>query len=288
MKIRIQTAQNVEIEYEIAGIGYRFQAALIDFALFLGYFAFFILLALVFDVEFDNWTLYVFLLPPIPLLLYPLLCEIFMRGQTIGKRAMNLKVVRTDGGEPSIGSYVLRWLFWLLFANPLIVFSGLGAVSVIAIIFTKLGQRIGDLAAGTTVVRLDRQEEPTRYVAPVFTPNYEPQFPEVRNLTPRDVGIIRNGYAAVVAGADDDLASRIAYRVAEVLAIPTNKVGETTGFLERILNDHAWFNRQAGTGTGEVRPVESDELPPPAIVPNPTVTTPQESDDDDVDPLAGY
>ena len=113
MKIRIQTAQNVEIEYEIAGIGYRLPAALIDLAVFLGYYALIYITFAVFsfNVDLPEWLMFALLLPPVPLLLYPLLCEIFMRGQTIGKKAMNLKVVRIDGGEPSIGSYILRWLF---------------------------------------------------------------------------------------------------------------------------------------------------------------------------------
>lgn len=283
MKIRIQTAQNVEIEYEVAGIGYRFQAALIDLAVFLGYFAFWGILALVFDVDFTStWLLYVLLAPPVPLLLYPLLCEIFMRGQTIGKKAMNLKVVRVDGGEPSIGSYVLRWLLWIVEANPLTALAGLGAVSVVSIVSTKLGQRVGDIAAGTTVVRLDRQDDPAQYVPPVLSASYEPQFPEVRNLTARDVGIIRRGYGAVTAGAGVDLATKIAYRVAEVLAIPAHKVGETTNFLARVLNDHAFFTRDGAPAYESF----SNQMTQTILPENHE----EERNDDDpsIDPLSGY
>ncbi len=283
MKIRIQTAQNVEIEYEVAGIGYRFQAALIDFTVFLGYYAFWALLSLMGGFEIgSSWLLYVFLLPPVPLLLYPLLCEIFMRGQTVGKKAMNLKVVRIDGGEPSIGSYVLRWLFWILEANPLTAALGLGAVSVISIVSTKLGQRVGDIAAGTTVIRLDRQDDPAEYVPPVFSVSYEPQFPEVRNLTARDIGIIREGYAAVISGTNDELASKMAYRVAEVLAIPGQKIGETTGFLSRVLNDHAYFNRQDGTADRSLSGEASHSVTPENRQRN------EGDDDPSIDPLAGY
>ncbi len=247
MKIRIQTAQNVEIEYEVAGIGYRFQAALIDLAVFLGYYAFILIAILFFKVRiFDTyeWLIYILLAPPVPLLLYPLLCEIFLRGQTVGKRAMNLKVVTVEGGEPSIGAYIIRWLFWILEANPFTAITGLGAASIISIVSTEYGQRVGDLAAGTTVVKLEKSEaELTDYLVPQFKEDYKALIPEVTKLSARDISIVQKGYLAVRSGASHDLSSNIAYKIAETLNVSNERIGETTRFLERVLNDYAFLTR---------------------------------------------
>lgn len=268
MKIRIQTAQNVEIEYEIAGVGYRFLAALIDLSLFLGYFALVWILSesTTIGMLMPEWSLYVFVIPPVPLLLYPVLCEIFMRGQTVGKRAMNLKVVRVDGGEPSIGAYLLRWLFWLLEANPFAAISGLGAVSLISIVSTRLGQRVGDIAAGTTVVRLPREEAeevPGAVGALSFESHYEPLLPQVVRLSAGDIDTIRRGYAAVEAGAEENLASTIAYRVADVLGIERHRVGETTQFLQTVLKDWAFFQRGVASARADERREEADRRSDP-------------------------
>ena len=59
---------------------------------------------------------------------------------------MNIRVVKLDG-SPSIGSYLLRWLLFIV-DGPLT--SGLG---IFVILLTKNNQRLGDLAAGTMVIK---------------------------------------------------------------------------------------------------------------------------------------
>ena len=238
MKIRIQTSQNVDLEYEVAGIGYRFIAALIDLAIFLGYYAFWLIFGMTISFDFPEWLIYVVLLPPLPILLYPLVCEIFFEGQTIGKRAMKLKVVRIDGTQPTISSYLLRWLFWLIEANPLTAIGGLGSIAVISIITTEYGQRIGDLAAGTTVVRMTPEVDVEEMIFQPLNPNYSPVWPQVAILNDRDVSIIRQGFEAVEKGAEPEILSKIAYKVADVIGIERSKVGSTEIFLKTVVNDY--------------------------------------------------
>lgn len=254
MKIRIQTTQNVDLEYEVAGIGYRFMAALIDLAIFAGYYAFWLLLwGLLNFFGFDlfeslEWLVYIVLFPPLPILFYPLVCEIFLEGQTLGKRAMKLKVVKTDGTQPTISAYILRWLFWLVEANPLVAVSGLGSIGVISIVVTKYGQRIGDLAAGTTVVRMTPDEEVETTLLRPLAPDYTPILPQVAQLNDRDIAVIRKGFEAVKKGAEPEILARIAYKVADVLEIERARVGATETFLRTVLNDYHYL---AGS-TGEI------------------------------------
>lgn len=71
-------------------------------------------------------------------------------GQTLGMRAMNIRVVRIDGGLPNLGQYVTRWIL-------LIVDGALaGLVGLLTMALTQRNQRLGDLAAGTLVVRVPR------------------------------------------------------------------------------------------------------------------------------------
>jgi uncharacterized RDD family membrane protein YckC len=103
----------------------------------------------------EEWAVILFSLP---ILTYHLLFEIMMNGQSLGKKAMSIKVITIDGGQPSISQYLIRWIFrladfplWIFAAiiqnalpwwcSPLL-FAGIGCV-----IITEKSQRIGDLVA---------------------------------------------------------------------------------------------------------------------------------------------
>ncbi|HLC82856.1 MAG TPA: RDD family protein, partial [Bacteroidia bacterium] len=142
--IKIQTTQNVDIEYELASIGDRILATLLDYLFFFGYtllvFLFFGLLNS--DLEDYLWLLVLCFLP---ILLYDLLCETFFQGKSFGKMIMKIKVVKLDGTQAGFGAYLLRWLLRIIDTR---IFSG--GIALIAILANGKGQRIGDMAAGTT------------------------------------------------------------------------------------------------------------------------------------------
>lgn len=80
--ITIQTTQNIDIEYELAGLGDRLVAYLIDVLI---YSAYWIIMALFLQLaKYEDGLLFILMF--LPILLYQLLCEIFLNGQSIGKR----------------------------------------------------------------------------------------------------------------------------------------------------------------------------------------------------------
>ena len=143
----ILSSQGVRIEQAAASFAARLAAFLIDFFIvLLAYFLFFEMVsAQMFQFLEDHLVFLVSILP----LFYPLLCEIFWNGQTIGKRCLKIRVISLDGGGPKITSFILRWLmlpFDIIFA------MGIGEL---CIFFTKKQQRLGDLIAGTWVVKTE-------------------------------------------------------------------------------------------------------------------------------------
>ncbi|MBC8110100.1 MAG: RDD family protein, partial [Verrucomicrobia bacterium] len=109
--VRIQTTQNVFIEYEIASIGDRIVAGLLDI---LVYGAYWLLVSQVANwlregntIDYENYQA-ILLIAAIPNFFYHLLCEIFLNGQSIGKKIRKIKVARLDGTQPTIGNYLLR------------------------------------------------------------------------------------------------------------------------------------------------------------------------------------
>jgi uncharacterized RDD family membrane protein YckC len=169
----------------------------------------------------------------IPSLLYHLLFEIFMDGQSPGKRQMKIKVVRTDGTPATIGNYLLRWLLRLVEVQ-----AAQGMIAVITIAWNGRGQRLGDIAAGTTVVKLVKQKDVT--AAEIFTlatEDYVPQFPGVVMLSDRDAELIQQ--ALEVYRRHDNLqpAMIVTEKIKTRLGIQTDMTFEA--FLTTILKDYS-------------------------------------------------
>ncbi len=193
--IRVQTTQNVFIEYRPASIGDRILATLLDWAIMVAYVftSYKIIAVYVATTEsFFELNYVQYLVIFLPVYFYHLLCEIFLNGQSIGKRAMNIKVIKLDGTQPSIGNYLLRWLI-----RPIDITAFMGAAAIITISSNNRGQRLGDLAAGTSVVSTHRRERSLDTILPeVADENYTPVYPQAVNLSDRDMAIIREALNA--------------------------------------------------------------------------------------------
>ena len=228
----IQTAQNVELSLAPAGVGERMLAWLADTVVWGGY-AFAALWAL--DRAGTPETAVVAVVV-LPVLLYHLAFEVLFEGQTPGKMLLRLRVARLDGAQPTLGQYALRWL--LRFVD---VTLSSGVVAVLAVSLSRHQQRVGDLAAGTTVVRQRRRVTLADVLYPETSPGYVPRFPEAARLSDADIRTLRAvlvrhrlttrgvGRAALAERAKTAVEARLG--LAPVAMLPDH-------FLEAVVRDH--------------------------------------------------
>ncbi len=191
--VSIQTTQNIEINYKLAGIAHRLWAFFLDVVIIICYTIVVNLLLSSLD-GFGSESFSVSIIIGLSIYLYFLLFEVFMDGQTLGKKVAKIRVVKLDGSKPSLSAYILRWIM-----IPVdFMFSG-GGIAILSIIFTKNGQRLGDLLAGTTVVQV-KQVDPTllrnKIVLEQIGDDYIPTFPEAIKLGSRDVELIHEAIIA--------------------------------------------------------------------------------------------
>lgn len=158
--LNIDTPENVAFGYEIAGIGSRFLAALVDTILILIFqviifLTLFFMAALFFDALLDEenaafaWLLaFMGLLSFAFLWGYYIFFELLWNGQSPGKRWVGLRVIRTDGTPITLTESIIRNLVRLVDFLP--AYYGLG---VVVMFINEQSRRLGDLAAGTLVVR---------------------------------------------------------------------------------------------------------------------------------------
>lgn len=190
--VSITTTQNVRLNYEMASIGDRVLATLIDLSIIFVYEYALIEIGQNNRRSFDShiyaglplFLVWVLLL--LPVLYFPLM-EIFNNGRSVGKVALNTRVVRLDGTEPRMSDFIIRWLFGLLE-----IITSAGGFAIIAFLVGGRGQRLGDMAAGTTVAKLKRRVklEDTLYAE---TPgeNHKVHYPGLEVFSDGDMETIK-------------------------------------------------------------------------------------------------
>jgi uncharacterized RDD family membrane protein YckC len=238
--IKVTTTQNIDIDYTLAGIGERTLARVIDYAIFFGvYFACFIVGAVIFTNNFDiTKERIIVVIWLIVCVLYDLVAEVFFNGQSVGKAAMKIKVISLNGHRPSVGQYLLRWVFRLVDFGV-----SFGSAAMITFIFSDNNQRIGDVVAGTTVVRLTPT---TQYHDLVFIPvNAEGEhlvsYPEASQLTDEDVVLIHDVIRNFNRTRNSMMIYKLAVRIRKFLnVVQPSKINEYQ-FLEIILADYNYL-----------------------------------------------
>jgi len=243
--VKVNTSQHIDIDYPVAGLGERIAARLIDLACFFGLYILFILLVLLSGVsglmDASPYILYIALgLYFGGYIFYNLICEIFMNGQCIGKRLMKIKVISLDGGQASMGQYFIRWVFRLIDFTLTGQLAGLICVAV-----SDRKQRIGDMVAGTTVIKTVPR---TNFSHLAFNPveeTYNPVFHQVTELSDRDIELIHEVlntfYKTNNAALIYNMSARISAHLN--LTIPTGM--NELDFLRTVVKDYNSISSKA-------------------------------------------
>lgn len=254
--ISIGTAFNIDLEFEIAEFHKRLLAYIIDFVLliiFLFSMKYLLYKGLISDEEksvgFD------ILVISLPMLLYSLLTELWMNGQTIGKKLMGIRVISLEGGEPTLGQFILRWMTkffewpflfgYIAFSNAsLIIYcfiTGLFGIAVVIIIaVSPKNQRLGDMIAGTVVVNAKSALTVADTVfMQINQADYKVMFPQVMRLSDRDINTIKSVLTQASKRNNYDMCHRVAMKIKEVLNIQSDLYVDQ--FLEKLLEDYNYL-----------------------------------------------
>jgi uncharacterized RDD family membrane protein YckC len=232
-KLTIETPEQIGIEFEVAGLGSRFLAALVDLLCMLVFLIGALALAISamggrrpLEQISDNMaksetvtkglgasgTILILLSVFLVQWGYYIICEMLMNGASPGKRVMGLRVIRDDGTPLGFAQSLLRNLVRIVDFLP----WGYG-VGLVAVFVSSRSQRLGDLAAGTLVTRLDPL--PVAPAVPAALPAtgpwalVAPPAPGAALLTPAERALVRQFVERIptlVSQSRADLARAIA------------------------------------------------------------------------------
>lgn len=270
--IKVPTNFNIELDFEVPEFYRRLIALLID--MLIQYFYLRIASEIFNSIQrnrgyFDNdsghnmWAVGWLLV--LPIMLYHFVLEITMNGQSIGKKILGLRVVDEFGGKPSFSQFAIRWLlrlsdvwivillFYILsivassggFDNAqtiLIVLFGLGflVTDIVLVVSSKKGQRIGDILAKTILIRINTKGniEDTVFVA--VADNYVPSFPQIMQLSDKDINAIKSILESSRKKGDFNMAEAASYKIKAHLKIESSM--SPFDFLDVLLKDYNYIS----------------------------------------------
>jgi len=247
--------EKVEIRYELGGLGSRALAAVLDDLLVVLLNAVVMLiLALLEDAMSlisrivgsigEGWALAALgFFAFFSWFGYYILFEIWWNGQTPAKRAFGLRVIKLDGTPVTPGAILIRELVRLVDAFPICVF-GYNVAGLVAF-FNPYGQRVGDMLAGTLVIKERRVELPTLQSLTSVDTSEHP----LEVYVPTVLALSANEYRALRAFLDrrEQFAPEVRERLAnELFERLTSKLGlyvppdvSREGILEAIATRYA-------------------------------------------------
>lgn len=256
----IQTPEYVEIEYELAGLGSRFVACMLDslvqtaISVVIAILMLYVLQGEVsLGAQGTPVDLFIYVVIGLLGLLlsvgYWVASEMLTGGRSIGKIAAGLRVIRDDGTAISFWDSLLRNLLRTVDMLP-----GSYLVGIISIWVSSKSKRVGDYAAGTIVVKERRAElpeviapPPTAVAAPrPESPLHDLVRPHARRLTAEQAQAARRlleRRAELEPTVRVNLARRLAVQMAGQLAIPLTDLRAAEQFLQAVVDCHDEVNR---------------------------------------------
>jgi len=244
-KIKIPTSFNIELEFETPEFHKRLFAWFIDFFILIVYY---IIITNVLqgiairhksannDLPFWYNLSALYLLLFVPILIYHLFFEVAMNGQSIGKKLMSIRVIGESGGRPALHQYLIRWLL-----RPCDFFF-FGLVGLLTVLNSKKNQRLGDMAAGTLVIKTKIQTDIDDLVFLELNEDYKPKFKEVMLLSDRDMNTIKGVLNNCRRYKTFDVAARMSEKIRSVLNI--SEYQEPVEFLETLLKDYNYYSNE--------------------------------------------
>lgn len=233
----ITTGNFVCIEQTPASVGDRIVARAIDVAA-VGFYTYAAMMFLSKTPLSDDhvaqfvYTFVVFL----PALAYSFLAEWLFGGQTLGKYVMRTRVVMADGSSPTMGALLLRYVCEL-------VDLWMGCLGLVFIVATRRHQRLGDMAAGTMVIR---KEDMSRMHISLSEFDYarrgfKPTYDSAAQLSPHQADILRRAVEPSSKVADERL-DGLAEKVGRALGVNAGtERGDSRAFLRTVLNDYMYL-----------------------------------------------
>jgi len=234
---QIETAQNIRIKQNVAPVSDRILAFIIDIFIIAGYYILVFLVLNSLGYKPSKSLIIVYVLLSLPVFFYNLLFEVLMNGQSPGKYFLRIRVTKIDGSKPTFGSYLIRWMLRLIDIS-----LTSGSVALLTILLNGKGQRLGDLAANTTVISEKKRITINDTLNVDINEEYKPTFPQVTLLSDKDIQTIKSLYTVALKKRNSKAINALKEKVIALTDIKTDL--RAVDFIDTIIKDYNFYTQQ--------------------------------------------
>ncbi|MBL7765862.1 MAG: RDD family protein [Chitinophagaceae bacterium] len=256
--LKVDTSFNIDLQFETTAFHIRFFAWLIDLVILIFFFyGMSNLLDTLFDIDMAGEYGIIEIMLITPFISYHLICELALKGQSLGKKLLGIQVIGMSGQGATASQYLLRWLLRFIdfgfvwgfifllsretFLGTVLFLSSI--ISFILFVTSPYQQRLGDRVAGTTVVM---KKLPYKLSDTIFQEldvnDYKVSFPDVMRLSDKDINIVDNIVKHHQRSKSDQYIQTVAFKIKTVLKIESDMPDDL--FLEQLLRDYNYLSRK--------------------------------------------
>lgn len=264
--VRIPTNFNIDLDFEVPEFYRRMLAWLLDILLLFFYikianefFKVFVANRHIFDSDESYNMQFISIILWLPVFIYHPVCEITMNGQSFGKKLTGLQVVNETGGRPAISQFLIRWLIRtadimivvlilynvLVFLDPRLLWALIGSIllvitDIVLVVSTVKSQRLGDILAKTILIRTQTRGSIEETVFQEVADNYVPVFPQIMQLSDRDINAIKSILETARKKNDYNMAATASEKIKAHLKIDSQM--SPFQFLDVLLKDYNYLS----------------------------------------------
>lgn len=236
--VEFQNTQGVEVQYICADLVERIIAFVIDTAIVS--FSITILYAILEGMSGIAENMFI-LFVVIPLaFFYHLLFELLNDGQSLGKLIVGIKVARVDGMPVQTNDLLMRWMFRLV---DFLLTTGVLAAVFVGV--TPRSQRLGDVLADTTVIKVKHRKTGLNRVMSLTTlTKHKPKYLQKAVFTEDQMLMIKEVYdrsASFPSKENREMLASVAENVAAAIGIETPENHKV--FLTQVVKDYVALTR---------------------------------------------
>ena len=239
--LEIVTSQNVAIDYNLANIGERGVAFIMD-VIFMGIIIFIASIVINYVVPDEYVGVIAYSFAFVVFSFYSLISEIAMNGQSWGKKLTGLKVVKINGTEARLSDYLVRWAF-----RSVDIYLTSTTLGIIMINSTVKSQRLGDMLANTAVVKIKPERKVT--LANIESlknkTTHAIQYKEVAHMNEKEMLVLKSALDQAKQNpnrAHAEALQMLSSVMEERLRIQNQEKSDRE-FLQKLINDYIVMTR---------------------------------------------
>ena len=239
--IDIVTAHKVEITYPLASVGQRIMAFILDaIVIVVGFSLLNLIFGFVFSGNLYEYFIYIILFPFY--MFYTLYSEVLLNGQTLGKKALGIRVVKLNGENLQFTDYMTRWIF-----RTVDIWLSMGSLAVIFISSNEKSQRIGDLLSNTSIIQTSssRSYSLSDVLNIMNLKDYKVVYPEAKIFTEQQMLLLKETlerYKMYHNEAHQNALKLLSDNMAKQLGLEKTPFAKEK-FLKTLLRDYIFLTR---------------------------------------------